>query len=98
MTGAAIDYDTLITGKRRESLYSGVYTLPNIFNASLAASVGLGLLGGLGFHSDTNRSTGLLVENNMASTTYLRVMVTFVPAFGLFAAAFLMKGYSINGR
>jgi len=31
MIGATIDYDTLLTGKRRESMYSGVRMLPNIF-------------------------------------------------------------------
>ena len=42
--------------------YSGVETLPNIFNQSLAASVGLGILGALGFKSDVNPHTGTYIH------------------------------------
>ena len=66
MIGATIDYDTLLTGKRRESMYSGVRMLPNIFLDNIAAALGLGLLGALGFKSETDPATGLLVENNDA--------------------------------
>ena len=38
------------------------------------------------------------MENSAASITYLRVMVTIVPAFGLFASAFIMRYFDIDSR
>ena len=94
--GETIDYDNLLTGKRRESMYSGVRMVPNIFLDNIAAAVGLGFLGMLGFKSEVDPDTDLLVHNNEACMIYLRVMNNLVPSLGMFLAAYLMRYYHLD--
>lgn len=86
---AAIDYDELQTGKRREATYNGILTL--IARLSIVFS-GLTLIliqSFFGFNSEA------IVQTPLARSG-LRILVAIVPLLGILVALFIFKFFPIN--
>ncbi|MDY6904336.1 MAG: glycoside-pentoside-hexuronide (GPH):cation symporter [Thermodesulfobacteriota bacterium] len=66
-----IDYDELITGRRREGLYIGLWSIAKKLAAAVGVGVGLALLGASGYEPNIRQSATVV--------TMLRVLYALVP-------------------
>ena len=90
MTADIVDVDELITGERREAMFSAVGNLiGKIANAGATAVTGFVMA-----------ATGFVVERGgdqtPATFTKMRLMYSFIPACVLLAALALVWGYSLS--
>ncbi|MFW9787768.1 MAG: MFS transporter [Candidatus Thorarchaeota archaeon] len=87
-----IDYDEILTGKRRETTYAGMNALISKPSISIANALFLLVISAFGF--DNTQS----VQTNSAILG-IRLGYTLIPAFGFLIGAFVMwKWYKLDGK
>jgi GPH family glycoside/pentoside/hexuronide:cation symporter len=85
-----IDYDELMTGKRREGQYIGIWSLAKKIAAAGGVGIGLSLLGASGYRPDTVQSDGVVFT--------LRVLYSLVPSLCNAVAILIALAYPITGE
>ncbi len=85
-----IDYDELLTGRRREGQYIGLWSIAKKFAAALGIGVGLSVLGWVGY-------TPNAVQTENVRLT-LRTLYALVPSICNLIAIFILLAYPINAR
>lgn len=83
-----IDYDELQTGRRREGLYIGLWSISRKLAAAVGVGAGLALLGAAGYAPNTAQSTEVV--------HMLRVLYALVPAACNLLGLFIAMAYPID--
>jgi len=90
MQADVIDYDELLSGKRREGLYIGVWSVTKKLAAALGVGAALAILGKVGYVPNTDQSEQVQFA--------LRVLYALVPSLCNVAAFFIALFYPITRR
>lgn len=85
-----IDYDEMMTGKRREGQYVGLWSIAKKLAAALGVGLGLALLGTSGYEPRVQQSDQVL--------TMLRVLYALVPSLCNLIAMVVILGYPIDRK
>jgi GPH family glycoside/pentoside/hexuronide:cation symporter len=85
-----IDYDELLTGKRREGQYIGLWSISKKFAAAVGIGVGLSVLGMAGYTPNA--------EQPAAVQMTLRVLYSLVPSLCNMMAIVIAFAYPISSR
>jgi GPH family glycoside/pentoside/hexuronide:cation symporter len=85
-----IDYDELLTGKRREAQYASLMTILTKFTTIPSAAIPLGILASLGYMPN--------VEQNETVKFALSALYSLAPAAGAFVSLAVFLLYPINAR
>lgn len=85
-----IDYDELISGRRREGLYIGLWSVAKKAAAALGVGAGLAILGAAGYVPNKPQSETVML--------WLRLLYALVPCLCNAAAVVLALNYPISGR
>ena len=88
MQADVIDYDELMSGKRREGLYIGVWSVAKKMAAALGVGISLSILGFSGYKPN------MVQPENVVFT--LRVLYALVPSFCNILAILIALAYPIN--
>jgi GPH family glycoside/pentoside/hexuronide:cation symporter len=90
MQADVIDYDELISGKRREGQYVGLWSVSKKLAAALGVGAALALLGMMGYEPGVAQSPQVLLS--------LRVLYALVPSLCNLAALCIVAAYPIDAR
>jgi GPH family glycoside/pentoside/hexuronide:cation symporter len=88
MQADVIDYDELISGKRREGQYVGVWSVSKKLAAALGVGAALAVLGIMGYEPGIEQSPRVVLS--------LRVLYALVPSLCNLAALCIAAAYPIN--
>jgi len=88
MQADVIDYDELLTGKRREGQYIGIWSIAKKLAAALGVGISLSLLGISGYSPNVEQSEQVLFS--------LRLLYSLVPSVCNLIALFIALAYPIN--
>jgi GPH family glycoside/pentoside/hexuronide:cation symporter len=88
MQADVIDYDELLSGKRREGLYVGVWSVTKKLAAALGVGAALTILGQVGYVPNTDQTEQVQFA--------LRVLYALVPSLCNVAAFFIALSYPIT--
>jgi GPH family glycoside/pentoside/hexuronide:cation symporter len=88
MQADVIDYDELLSGKRREGLYVGVWSVTKKLAAALGVGAALTILGQVGYVPNTDQTQQVQFA--------LRVLYALVPSLCNMAAFFIALSYPIT--
>jgi GPH family glycoside/pentoside/hexuronide:cation symporter len=88
MQADVIDYDELISGKRREGQYVGLWSVSKKLAAALGVGIALAILGMIGYEPGMDQSPQVRLA--------LRVMYALVPCICNLAALFIASAYPIT--
>ncbi len=83
-----IDYDELLTGRRREGLYIGMWSVSKKFAAAAGVGIGLWVLGAVGYTPNVEQSERVLLT--------LRALYALVPSICNIAGILIVMAYPIN--
>ncbi len=83
-----IDYDELLTGKRREGQYIGLWSISKKLAAAIGIGMGLAILGMAGYTPNTEQSESVKLA--------LRTLYALVPSLCNFAGLLIALAYPIN--
>ena len=90
MQADVIDYDELLTGKRREGHYIGLWSITKKLAAALGVGSALPLLGAAGYEPSGPQSEGVILM--------LRVLYALIPSVCNLLGLFIALAYPINSR
>ena len=85
-----IDYDQLLTGKRREGRYIGLWSIAKKLSAALGVGIGLLLLGSAGYQSN--------VPQQDVAVNMLRVLYALVPCLCNILSIAIISFYPISAQ
>ena len=85
-----IDYDELLTGKRREGQYIGLWSISKKFAAAIGIGIGLSMLGMAGYTPNAQQPAEVQMT--------LRVLYALVPSLCNIVAIIIAFAYPISGR
>ena len=85
-----IDYDELLTCKRREGQYIGLWSISKKFAAAIGIGIGLSMLGMAGYTPNAQQPAEVQMT--------LRVLYALVPSLCNIVAIIIAFGYPISGR
>ncbi len=88
MLGDVVDEDGLITGERREGIYSGAFMFVRKLAGSLAVFVAFWILAAVGYHKD--------LEQSQAVTDAIREITALGPALFLALSIWIARGYLLT--
>lgn len=90
MQADVIDYDELLTGKRREGHYIGLWSITKKLAAAMGVGSALPLLGAAGYESAEPQSEQVILM--------LRVLYALIPSLCNLLGLFIALAYPINSR
>ena len=85
-----IDYDELLTGKRREGQYIGLWSISKKLAAAIGIGMGLTILGIAGYSPNAEQSESVKLA--------LRTLYALVPSLCNFAGLLIALAYPINDK
>jgi len=83
-----IDYDELLTGKRREGLYIGIWSIAKKMAAAVGVGVGLAFLGKVGYEPNVEQSADVVMT--------LRILYALVPCLCNIIALAVALAYPLD--
>ena len=85
-----IDYDELLSGRRREGQYIGLWSIAKKFAAAIGVGVGLYVLGWVGYEPNVDQTEQVRLT--------LRILYALVPSFCNILAFVIVLAYPISSR
>ena len=90
MQADVIDYDELLTGKRQEGRYIGIWSIAKKLAAALGVGIALSLLGASGYSPNVDQPENVIFT--------LRVLYALVPSLCNVTALFVALAYPIGSE